>query len=73
MRATVTSHVPNPLAFAMEEFNVAINTHGDFTYVRFGRDLDRLRVVPSGTPIDVVNALRVALTPHERKTCKEDG
>jgi hypothetical protein len=38
-----------------------------------GRDLDRLRVVPSGTPIDVVNALRVALTPHERKTCKEDG
>jgi hypothetical protein len=38
-----------------------------------GRDLDRLRVVPSGTPIDVVSALRVALTPHERKLCREDG
>ena len=38
-----------------------------------GRDLDRLRVVPSGSPIDVVNALRAALTPHERKTCTEDG
>jgi hypothetical protein len=38
-----------------------------------GRDLDRLRVVPSGTPIDMVNALRVDLTPHERKTCIEDG
>ena len=39
-----TSHVPNPLAFAMEEFNVAINSYGDFSYVRFGRDLDNLRV-----------------------------
>ncbi len=36
--------VANPLAFAIEEFNVAINTHGNFTYVRFGRDLDRLRL-----------------------------
>jgi len=40
----MTSHVPNPLAFAMEEFNVAINSHGDFTYVRFGRELEKLRV-----------------------------
>jgi hypothetical protein len=40
----MTNHVPNPLAFAMEEFNVAINTHGDFTYVRFGRDLESLRL-----------------------------
>jgi len=39
-----TNHVPNPLAFAMEEFNFAINSHGDFTFVRFGRDLERLRV-----------------------------
>ena len=37
-------HVPNPLAYAIEEFNVAINTHGDFTYVRFGRDLEILRL-----------------------------
>ncbi len=40
----MTDHVPNPLAFAMEEFNVAINTHGDFTYVRFGRHLEGLRL-----------------------------
>ena len=40
----MTSHVSNPLAFAMEEFNVAINSHGDFTYVRFGRELEKLRV-----------------------------
>lgn len=40
----MTSHVPNPLAFAVEEFNVAINSHGDYSYVRFGRDLERLRV-----------------------------
>jgi hypothetical protein len=40
----MTDHVANPLAFAMEEFNVAINTHGDFTYVRFGRDLEGLRL-----------------------------
>lgn len=43
-RVRMTDHVANPLAFAMEEFNLAINTHGDFSYVRFGRDLDRLRV-----------------------------
>ena len=40
----MTDHVPNPLAYAIEEFNVAINTHGDFTYVRFGRDLEILRL-----------------------------
>jgi hypothetical protein len=40
----MTEHVANPLAFAMEEFNVAINSHGDFTYVRFGRDLEGLRL-----------------------------
>lgn len=40
----MADHVPNPLAFAMEEFNVAINSHGDFTYVRFGRDLEGLRL-----------------------------
>ncbi len=40
----MTSHVPNPLAFAIEEFNVAINSHGDFTFVRFGRDLESLRL-----------------------------
>ena len=40
----MTSHVANPLAFAMEEFNVAINSHGDFTYVRFGRHLEDLRI-----------------------------
>lgn len=40
----MTEHVPNPLAYAIEEFNVAINTHGDFTYVRFGRDLEILRL-----------------------------
>ena len=54
----MTSHVPNPLAFAMEEFNVAINTHGDFTYVRFGRDLDRLRVrLQSGSDARLVRRL----------------
>jgi len=54
----VTSHVPNPLAFAVEEFNVAINTHGDFTYVRFGRDLDRLRVrLHSGSDARLVRRL----------------
>jgi hypothetical protein len=47
----MTSHVANPLAFAMEEFNVAMNTHGDFTYVRFGRDLDVLRVRLQGGDI----------------------
>jgi hypothetical protein len=40
----MTEHVANPLAFAMEEFNAAINSHGDFTYVRFGRDLEGLRL-----------------------------
>lgn len=47
----MSSHVSNPLAFAMEEFNVAINTHGDFTYVRFGRDLDALRVRLQGSDV----------------------
>jgi len=54
----MTNHVPNPLAFAMEEFNVAINTHGDFTYVRFARDLDSLRVrLQGGTDVRLVRRL----------------
>lgn len=40
----MSNHVANPLAFAIEEFNVAINTHGDFTYVRFDDDLEGLRL-----------------------------
>lgn len=47
----MTNHVVNPLAFAIEEFNVAINTHGDFSYVRFGRNLDRLRVRLQGDEV----------------------
>jgi hypothetical protein len=54
----MTSHVPNPLAFAMEEFNVAINSHGDFTYVRFGRELEALRVrLQGGTETRLIRRL----------------
>lgn len=54
----MSSHVPNRLAFAMEEFNVAINSHGDFSHVRFGRDLERLRVRPqAGTDARLVRRL----------------
>jgi len=53
-----TSHVPNPMAYAQEEFNVAINTHGDFSWVRFGRQLDRLRVrLQAGTDMRLVRRL----------------
>ena len=40
----MTSHVSNPLAFAIEEFNIALNSYGDFTYVRFAHDLESLRL-----------------------------
>lgn len=54
----MTSHVPNPLAFAIEEFNVAINTHGDFTYVRFAHDLENLRLrLQGGSEMGLVRRL----------------
>jgi hypothetical protein len=64
----VTIEGPLDSAAAIDRSGVRVTTGS----VRLlGRDLDRLRVVPSRSPIDVVNTLRVALTPHERKLCGE--